>query len=169
MLWDPLPDSLGPLVPAWWPHRPLELPCFPVRHLPPDSSLVGILSWFLVQAAPPLQSAITQCHLLRGVLPGHPEQPLPSTSIICLGREVDRTSTHSFLFCLSVSSFLGLSVPRVCLSCSLRVPNSVVGSSHPSKDIERWVCVLTPESTGFTTHRKSSRVKCLPRRKVSEA
>ena len=77
--------------------------------------------------------------------------------------------THSFFVCLSVSSFLGLSVPRVCLSCSLRVPNSVVGSSHPSKDTERWVCVLTPESTGFTTHRKSSRVKCLARRKVSEA
>ena len=45
--------------------------------------------------------------------------------------------THSFFVCLSVSSFLVLSVPRVCLSCSLQVPNSMVGSSHPSKETEQ--------------------------------
>ena len=101
ILWDPVPHLRGPLVPAWRPHRPLELLCFPVRHSPPCAPLADILlPWLLMRAVPPLHSAVTQSHLLRGVLPGHPEQPSPSTSIICLGRELDRTSTHSFLLCL---------------------------------------------------------------------
>ena len=62
---------------------------------------------------------------------------LPPPSSAWAEKLTEPQLTHSFFVCLSVSSFLGLSVPRVCLSCSLRVPNSVVGSSHPSKDIER--------------------------------
>ena len=105
----PLPHLRGPLVPAGRTHRPLELLCFPVRHLPLYSPLVGILlSWLLVQAAPPLQSALTQCHLLRGVLPG---LLLPPPSSAWAENLTEPQLTHSFFVCLSVSSFLVLSVP----------------------------------------------------------